>query len=236
MRFPGDSDRVAILGRSGSGKTTAEIWHLSGKDFRASPWLIVNTKDDELINQIAQIEGVQTIGLNETPGDQGLYIVNPRPSEQVELDALFQRIWEKQNCGIAIDEGYAIKKTDWFNACLTSGRTRKIPMIVGSQRPKKISLFVFSEASYMQVFDLTNYDDRKEVSRWIPFDPATRLPNHYSLWYDVKHNSVTKLSPVPPADKILNSFNRFFETSPNVSDRVPPSPPEFRASRGKLVV
>lgn len=206
VKFPGTHDRTAVLGRTGSGKTTKACWLLSGKDFNAQPWCMVNTKGDPLINEIAQIEGVKRIGIDDTPGDTGLYVVDPLPGEQAKLDAFFFRIWEKQNCGVYIDEGYMIEVTDGMNALLTQGRSRECPMIVLSQRPAWISKFVFSEADFISVFQLQHLDDRKSVSKFVPIDVNARLPKHHSFWYNVSDNELTRFAPVPPKAQIINNF------------------------------
>ncbi len=210
LKWPGSHDRLAVLGRTGSGKTTAAAWHLSGKDFNAQPWLIVNTKGDPLLNEIAAIEGVKTITLDDTPEEQGLYIVSPQPGQHTALDLMFRRVWEKQDCGVYIDEGYMIEEPDGFNALLTQGRSRNIPMIVLSQRPAWISKFVFSEADFVQVFHLQHLADRKNVAQFVPMDIDLRLPKHHSLWYNVAENELNRLSPVPQKSIILNSFRAKF--------------------------
>src|ERR1051326_5107395 len=96
-QFPGPEDHVAVIGRNGSGKTTFGMWLLSGKNFNEQPAVIVNTKGDAFIDQIAEIKGVKTISIHDTPGEKGLYIVNALPHEQDELDQFFHRCWEKEN-------------------------------------------------------------------------------------------------------------------------------------------
>jgi hypothetical protein len=210
VKFPGPEDRTAVIGRTGSGKTTAAAWHLSGKDFERQPWLIVDTKGDPFLNRIRQIEGVKTIGVLDTPGDNGLYIVSPLPAEQIELDAMFRRIWEKQNCGVYIDEGYMIETTDGLNALLTQGRTRRIPMIILSQRPAWITKFVFSEADYVQLFNLQRLEDRKNVAGLVPVDKNYRLAKYCSYWYNVADDDLREFLPVPSNAVILDTFRAKF--------------------------
>lgn len=208
MNLPRDEDRTACLGRTGSGKTTFSMWLLSGTNFQTERWVIYNTKGDKLINQIAAIPGVRTLAITETPDEPGLYIYNPRPDQQLEIDASFRRIWDIQNCGVVIDEGYMIEVEGGFNALLTQGRSRKIPMIVCSQRPAWISKYVFSEASFVSVFQLQHLGDRKNVAQFVPLDINYRLPRHCSFWYDVGEHTLYRLSPVPPAPVIVENFRR----------------------------
>lgn len=217
VKFPGNHDRLAVIGRTGSGKTQAAAWHLSGKNFRKQPWLITNTKGDPLLNEIGAIPGVRNIEIDETPEEPGLYMVSPLPDQGEELDALFKRIWQKQNCGVYIDEGYMIDMTDGLNALLTQGRSRLIPMIVLSQRPAWLSKFVFSEADFIQLFHLQHEGDRKNVAQFVPFDTKYRLPRFHSYWYNVGDNEIVEFAPVPPRAKILESFKLAFppESQPN---------------------
>ncbi len=210
LKFPGPEDRLAVIGRTGSGKTTAAAWQLSGKDFNAQPWLMVNTKGDPFLNKIASIKGVQTITVNDTPGERGLYHVSPLPSEGIELDAMFGRIWEKQNCGIYIDEGYMIDPTTNLNSCLTQGRTRRIPMIILSQRPAWITKFVFSECDFVQLFNLQRLEDRKTVGGLVPVDKNYRLARYCSYWYNVADDELVQFAPVPDSTVILDTFRASF--------------------------
>jgi hypothetical protein len=248
IKFPSNHDRLAVIGRTGSGKTQAAAWHLSGKHFFPNrlgqpyqPWVIVNTKGDPLLNEIADIKGVQRLELDETPGDKGLYIVSPLPDQGEELDAFFGRIWEKQNIGVYIDEGYMIDKTDKMNALLTQGRSRNIPMIILSQRPSWISKFVFSEADFFQLFHLQNEDDRKNIAKSIPFDTNSRLPRYHSYWYNAGDNEIVQFAPVPSRATILESFRQAFPpvASPDndipAPDQLPPGNPEALPARRKVV-
>lgn len=214
-KFPGPTDRVYIIGRSGSGKTTAALWHLSGKDFDRQPWVLVNTKGDSSINDLAAIEGVKTIGINETPGNKGLFHVRPYPdTEALELDAFLNRVWHKGNCGVLIDEGYMIEEDRNLNALLTQGRDKNIPMIVLTQRPTWITKFVESEANFVQLFNLSRFDDRKNVSGLVPIDKNYRLAKHCSYWYNVEEHELVEFGPVPNKPAILKTFRAMFPPEP----------------------
>lgn len=213
-KFPGPTDRTAVIGRTGSGKTTAAAWHLSGKNFDLQPWVIVNTKGDPLLYEIASIPGVKTISVHDTPGEKGLYHIAPLPDEADDLDAFFGRVWDKQNCGLYIDEGYMITNTNKLNACLTQGRSRRIPMIILSQRPAWITKFVFSEADYVQLFNLQRLEDRKNVAGLVPVDKNYRLDKYCSYWYNVGDNELVQFGPVPNNTAILKTFRAKFPPEP----------------------
>jgi len=203
MKWPNDSQRISIVGMTGTGKTQAAAWHLSRRSFDAMPWIVYDFKYDELLNEI---EGTQEIDLASVPKKPGLYIVHPHPSQKAEVEAQLWKIHEQENTGIYIDEGYMIGDTPAFRALLTQGRSKHIPIIVLSQRPVWLSRFVFSESDFYQVFWLNNYKDRRTVNDFIPYNFENRLPAYNSLWYSVKEDKVSRMLPVPDREKILANF------------------------------
>lgn len=233
-KFPGPEDHVAVIGRNGSGKTTFGMWLLSGRNFNEQPAVIINTKGDAFIDEIGRIEGVKIISIHDTPGEKGLYIVNVLPHEQDELDAFFHRCWEKENVLIYVDEGYSIQKDDWFKACLTQGRSKRVPLIVLSQRPAWISKYVFSECNFVSLFNLQIRDDRKKVAEFVPVDKNYRLPPYCSYWYNVKENSLVEFGPCPDNAAILKTFRDMFP--PGHDAPTPGEDPEFDRTPKKRVV
>ena len=209
IRLPGPTHRIAIVGRTGSGKTQAAVWHLSNADFDRRPWVIVDYKDDDLINSI---ERAQVIGYDEMPDVPGIYILKVLPGEEKQLSDWFQDAWSMEDIGIYIDEGYMVDRNDrWFNACLTQGRSRHIPMIVLSQRPVWLSRFVFSEADFFQVFDLTHKKDLEKVREYIRDDENLmdrNLEQYHSFYYDVGQRRLEIFRPVPEEDVLLARIER----------------------------
>ena len=208
IRLPGPTHRIAIVGRTGSGKTQAAVWHLSNADFDRRPWVIVDYKDDDLINSI---ERAQVIGYDEMPDVPGIYILKVLPGEEKQLSDWFQDAWSMEDIGIYIDEGYMVDRNDrWFNACLTQGRSRHIPMIVLSQRPVWLSRFVFSEADFFQVFDLTHKKDLEKVREYIRDDEGLMdrpLEQYHSFYYDVGQRRLETFRPVPDGEELLSRID-----------------------------
>ena len=161
IRLPDDSHRITIVGRTGSGKTVAGLWHLSKRDFLSMPWVIIDYKTDKNINSI---KGAKNLSLKDTPKKPGIYIVHPLPGQDEEITEFLWKIWARENIGLYVDEGYMIGSNPAFEALLTQGRSKNIPMIVLSQRPAWISRFVFSESDFFQEFHLNDKRDRKTMS------------------------------------------------------------------------
>lgn len=205
MNFPGDTDRLTIVGATGSGKTQAGMYHLSRRDLNSKVWIVYDFKRDDLINEVGDAQHMDlTSPLPERPG---LYIVHPRPGNEDLVDEHMFRIWEREDIGVYVDEGYMIgNKSPGFRALLTQGRSKRIPMIVLSQRPVYMDRFVFSESQFFQIFRLQHDDDVSSAQKFIPYDLSKRLPRYHSYYYDVVSDKLVVLSPVPDRDAILDTF------------------------------
>ena len=216
--LPGTDDRTAIIGRTGSGKTQLAVWLLSMMPIASMPWVVIDYKGDELVNGIAR---AVPITYDVVPSQPGVYILRVLPGEEDELSDWFRRVWEVGGIGIYVDEGYMIGRNDkYFNACLTQGRSKRIPMIILTQRPLWLSRFVFSEASYFFVFDITHSKDRGVVKEYVNGDIEDskgvtaqdkidmRLPKYHSWWYNVGDASMREIGAVPEGDVILATIDR----------------------------
>lgn len=213
LRWPGPSDRTAIVGRTGSGKTQAALWHLSRSDFDARPWIILDYKNEELVAAIGRAIPIEFE--DGVPEEPGIYVLKvfPGDDDAENISDFFYDVWAWEDVGIVIDEGYMIDPRDkWFNACLTQGRSKQISMLILSQRPVWLSRFVFSEASFFQVFDLTHAKDMDKVREYLRDDDRQlldrELPDYCSFFYDVGRRRLEVLGPVPDAGSILRVIDQ----------------------------
>ena len=210
LQQPGNSHRVSVIGRTGSGKSVAGLFLLSLKNFAAFPWFICNAKRDQLIASIGKIPGVERLTFKDKIPKRGLYILDGTPADfkSDDMEEFLTRIHARGNIGMFQDEGYVFNpRSDALNNIYTQGRSLKVPVITLSQRPAWLSPFSFSEADFIQSFDLNKKEDRKRIEEYAPFDMETRLPDYHSRWYDVGRNVAQTFSPVPPPDAILDNFD-----------------------------
>jgi hypothetical protein len=206
-RLPNDQQRLALIGATGSGKTQAELWHLSHRNFHTMPWVVYNFKSDQSIDSIPFIREME---LDELPTQPGVYVVHPIPEEDDEwVSTQMKAIWTKGNIGVMVDEGYMIQpRNKSFQMLLTQGRSKNIPMIVAAQRPTWLNRFVFSESEFYQVFRLQHRKDKALMAEIVPADFDVPLPEFHSWYYDAGRNQITKFSPVPNIETIHETFRR----------------------------
>jgi hypothetical protein len=205
FRLPGPRDRIAVLGRTGSGKTHFGVWLLSQANWPQRPWLIIDFKHDDFLRQLTTTE----LGLTERlPRQPGLYIVHPRPDQLEDVEGMLWRVWRRERTGLYADEGYLLPERGALQALLTQGRSKQIPVIMLSQRPVKVSRFVFSEADFFSVFHLNDKRDKDTVRSFAPVDLQRPLPRHHSHYYDVAEDRLYRMQPAPPRGAILDIFDR----------------------------
>lgn len=221
MRLPNNTQRILIVGATGSGKSVAAVWHLSQKSFDF-PWVIFNHKGDDFIRSIPHAVHVKDLNFvppKKIKNNERLFIYEPVPEVDDEaVNALLWKLHKRENIGIYIDEGYMINPRDGALVALyTQGRSKHIPMITLSQRPVGMCAYGRSEAEFYQVFRLSDKEDRKSVNRFIPNCPMEELmvappnvplplPEYHSIYYDVSANKLEICPPVPSEETIIATF------------------------------
>lgn len=210
IRLANDQQHTSIVGANGSGKTFAAAWNLARRDFDRKPWIIYDFKRDELLNSI---HGARHIDVSEPiPTEPGIYLVHPRPYVDAEaVEAQLVQIWENENTGLYIDEGYMVDRmSPALSAIMTQGRSKRCPVIILTQRPVWLNPYILSEAQFIQIFRLSSLGDKKRMSDCIDgfnLEKRPRLPEYHSYYYDVTRDSLAVLPPTPDADAILDTFD-----------------------------
>lgn len=214
--WPRNDEHTAIVGRNGSGKTQAGAFILSAKDLRNEAWTILDYKDEEIFREL---KNTREIGFNDVPTKPGLYHLRARYGEDdAETEAWMSKVYDTQNHGIYIDEGYMLPQLHKgaFAGILTQGRSRRIPTITLTQRPVKVNPLVFSEAKHIVVFDLNRKRDWQTVeeatgdgfTEWLPDEfAADGLPPWHARWFAVGTKGRYVLRPVPSAEKIIAAID-----------------------------
>lgn len=204
FRLPDTSHRVAVVGRTGSGKTQFGAWLLSLAPFDKMPYIIFDYKGDDLLAK----SGAKLISIKDSPPKKaGLYIVRPHPDDIFNVERFLQKVWENGNTGLYFDEGYMVAKSKKLEMIMVQGRSLRIPVIILTQRPVWVNKFSLSEADFFAVFQLNKIDDNKTVQNYTTdFDFRDKLPPYYSRWYDVSQAKFYTLQPVPKQSIIIYNF------------------------------
>lgn len=209
--MPTSKQRVSIYGHTGSGKSQQAVWYLSKAPIESMPYVIIDYKGDDLINEIPY---AHNIGFNETPRKPGVYILHPQPGQDDEVERFLWGVYERGRTGLYVDEGYMMPKAPKykaFPAIMVQGRSKHIPMITLTQKPFYVPMHALSEADFHSVFYLSDDNDKKRVREFTGFtkeEMDRHLPDYHSQVYRVRDRAKFILKPVPEADSLLETFER----------------------------
>lgn len=216
LTFPDDTQRHAIIGMTGSGKTHFGLWCLSQRSFDRMPWVIIDSKRDPLLKSLPHAEEVAID--RKPPTRKGLYITRPGVAdfEGGTVTGFLYDMWRQEDIGLFIDEGYQFNRFDpALRTVLTQGRAKHVPVISLSQKPSWVSPFLFSESEFKSIFYLDMPNDIDRVMEWMPAgqrDPVTGgrvdpsgLPDHHSYWRH-RRAEFARLAPCESMDIILERF------------------------------
>lgn len=221
MRLPDDSQRIVIVGHTGSGKTHEGLHQLSQRSIDTMPWVMIDQKGKDLVAQVPVTAPATLDG--PVPTDPGLYAIragwediNPGGP----LDRYLLSVCEAGNTGVFIDEGQLLGQNNrGLRTLLTQGRSLGCPLIFVCQRPVFVDTFVFGCADYMQCFILHHPDDRDRIERHVPADKLDfgRLhgAKHHSWYYDPAANTAELIGPAPPFNEI---YDRILTRLPKYED------------------
>lgn len=210
FRFPDASQRTAVLGMTGSGKSVFASWLLSHSSYDRRPWLIVDHKDEEIFSQINRKLLTEIDPGDGVPSKPGLYITRPLPeSDDAAMSQTFDKIWRQGDTGIYVDEGALLDRYDRsFNTILVTGRSRHIPVIFCCQRPVGASQYVFTQSNNFAVFQLEGVDDQKRVKSYLGEELTAPLPTYHCRWRSRADRSTIMLAPVEDPETIVDRINR----------------------------
>lgn len=213
---PTDQDRVAIVGATGSGKSTFAFW-LFGEtaNYDRMPWIIIDYKGEEIVQALLKNKDAFLVSLDKpVPTKPGIYVVRPTPRDPEQILNYLWLIYANGRCGVIFDELMMVpKQYDIHNnpvqALLTQGRSKRIPLYLLAQRPARVNISTFSEATFIAEFRLYKKDDLIRVQEYIPennpiFADRKPLPRYYCKWWDSRREMALVLKPAPGASEILD--------------------------------
>lgn len=201
FRLPSNSERTFVMGRTGSGKTVFMVWLLSRQNIEDYPWIILDYKRD---GYLASIPHSNEIKLGEIPRYPGVYrvVLDYQETEEDVNDYLF-KILRKGRIGLFADEGKNIPQSEprfkGLSAVFSQGRSLKVPVLFGTQRPSWINKSILSESEYFANLGLQNREDVKKAREFMPNVAENPIEEYHVHWYDVRQRANFTIRPVDEA-------------------------------------
>lgn len=198
--------RTIAAGRTGSGKTSLAKWLVESRN--AQHWVILNPKHTagyDALPDAVVLNGWDGKKFDRAITEHRFTVINFKPQE-LSADFMDSVLWyiheTYNNIGILADEMYYLHKFgeagDGLIGILTRGRERKQTFLGLVQRPKRISLFAFSESDYIVSLALNLESDRKRMVESTGDNAFINpLPKFHWRWYTVDDDSSTLWGPVP---------------------------------------
>lgn len=197
LKLPVGTERAAVFGRTGSGKTIFLTFLLSHASIETRPWIIIDHKQDEYLRNLPR---VQEINRGEIPRAPGVYISSWNFDNQEELEVYLHRIIGRGNVGLFTDEGSSLPQREprytGLKEIFAKGRSKRVPVLFATQRPAWLNQSILSESDYFASFYLQNEPDRDRVASFIPGGVEERLDDYFAHWYDVKRDARMVIAPV----------------------------------------
>jgi hypothetical protein len=171
LRIASD-DRGLITGQTGSGKSTLANILLRDKRYL----IVIDIKRNFILSRphfIAETPEDITNTLKNYPMLPCIYRPVPPYSDAEEINLIFQWIYQRGNTFCYVDEMTAIigrgamSYPPFFRNLITQGRGLGIGMLLCTQRPSSLPLYVYSESSKFWKFFLLIKADQERMAQWM---------------------------------------------------------------------
>jgi hypothetical protein len=197
-------EHVVIVGMTGSGKTTLASELLQ----RRGHVVALITKPDDL-----SWRGWRTVSTTDKiiAHKHDKWRLAPDFERQdAQFNAMFIKAWRETRWCIYIDETYHIVKNRHNERqlikLLTQGRSNKITVVCGVQRPSWVPREIFSEATHVFSFLCGDRRDLKALSEGISEELADKvrdLPKYHFAYYN-KWDRTVREGTIKTLDQILD--------------------------------
>jgi ABC-type dipeptide/oligopeptide/nickel transport system ATPase component len=155
-------EHMAIIGDTGSGKTFLEARLIAMRDYA----VVCRTKPDDI--KFPGFKTVHSASAMDSLDEHRLLLTPKYERQAVEIAEALTKAWEQGHWTIAIDELYyattMLKLEPYVNRLLTQGRSKRITVITGMQRPAWISRFALSQSTHTFLF-VTEGRDTKTIAQ-----------------------------------------------------------------------
>lgn len=176
-------EHIAAVGDTGSGKT-----YLVSKLTDLRQYVVIfRTKPDDI--KFPGFRKARTVSALDDLYETRI-LLEPKHGQQMRQGyELLTRVFDQGGWTIVIDEEWFIEArlhlTEYVETLLTQGRSKKISVVIGTQRPARISRFVISQCTHLFTFRVEGRDLQtiKEATTPRIVEPVASLTGHNFAYY-----------------------------------------------------
>lgn len=186
MKLQGNS-RVAVIGKTGSGKT-----FLSEYLLRNVGRLVVFDVKGNLKNRFGLVDYSAKLWRRFMRGEKFRVRITAPIGKNVDLvnlyDEYFRQIYDTGDCIVYIDEVYGVTGganylAPYLTALYTRGRELGVGIVACTQRPTFIPNFILTESEYFFVFRLQLESDRKKIENIVGSSVEIPRKDTNGFWF-----------------------------------------------------
>lgn len=185
-------EHIAAVGDTGTGKT-----YLVSKLTELRNYVVIfRTKPDDI--KFPGFRKAKTVAALDDLYETRI-LLEPKHNEQMRQGyELLTRVWDHGGWTVVIDEEWYVEArlhlTQYVETLLTQGRSKGISVIVGMQRPSRISRFAISQCTHLFSFRVEGRDLQtiKEATTPRIVEPIASLTGHDFVYYNRAKRIVAK--------------------------------------------
>lgn len=214
------NDRIAVFGKTGSGKT-----------FFAKNWLLPHYTHYVFWDVKHENNDVQNDIILNTPeqlrrqiSDYRKILYQPKSPRPSDFDEVCRIIFQHKNTSLYVDESSAVSTPGrilyWHNVIMTQGRSYNVGIINASQRPRAIHNTLISESEHLFIFTLNLETDIVKLRQQIgdAADDIRFLPEYHFIYHTTKFNKSFIFKPIKMFDPEKTVSEKLETYTPNLDE------------------
>jgi len=183
-------EHVAVAGRNGTGKTFLISQLVQERQYCA----ILRTKPDDIV--FPDFKTARTATALDNINYNRVLITPKYERQALEGARLLDKVWRQGGWTVVIDELWYVEKLGlkpYVERLLTQGRSKKISVVVGMQRPAQVSRFSISECTHFFIFQVEGRDLKPTLTDSTTqaiYDPVRRLDRHDFCYFNTRNRII----------------------------------------------